>query len=275
MTTVVISLNRRDDLLSSLPRHQGPVILVDNGSSDGTVEAVRAAFPHVEVVELPENRGASARNVGVLRARTPYVCFADDDSWWASDACERLVGLFDDHPRLGLVAARILVGSEERLDPASAEMADSPLPTSDDAPGVAVLGFVACGTAVRRDAFLAVGGFDRVVFFPGEEERVALDLAADGWQLFYVPEVVAHHHPSVNRSTSAAREQLIVRNSILTAVMRRPWSEVVRRVRSAVNSGPTGRSAVLAVVPRLVAALAERRQLPDALENRLELLSNA
>jgi GT2 family glycosyltransferase len=275
MTTVVISLNRRDDLLRSLPRHRGPVILVDNGSTDGTAGAVRAACPHVEIVELPANHGASARNVGVVRARTPYVRFADDDSWWAFDAGDRLVRLFDDHPRLGLVAARILVGPEERLDPASAEMADSPLPTADGVPGIPVLGFVACGAAVRRDAFLGVGGFDRVVFFPGEEERVAVDLAAEGWQLSYVPDVVAHHHPSTSRSTSSARERLIVRNSLLTAVMRRPWREVGRRLGVAVSSGPTGRSAVLAAVPRLVAALGERRRLPGAVEGQLELLSNS
>jgi GT2 family glycosyltransferase len=272
VTTVVISLNRRDDLLRSLPRHPGPVILVDNGSTDGTVQAVRAAYPQVDIVELPANVGATARNVGVQRAETPYVVFADDDSWWADEARDRLADLFDAHPRLGLVAARILVGPQDRLDPASAEMAASPLPPSQDLPGVPVLGFVACGAAVRREAFLEVGGFDPVVFFPGEEERVALDLAAAGWDLAYVPEVVAHHHPSVVRSTSSARELLILRNGILTAVMRRPWREVARRFRASVSRGPVGRAALKATVPRLPAALRSRKRLPDQVE---ALLSSA
>jgi GT2 family glycosyltransferase len=272
---VVISQNRRDDLLRSIPRHTGPVILVDNGSTDGTVEAVRTTYPHVDIVELPTNVGASARNVGVERADTPYVVFADDDSWWAEDARDRVVELFDAYPRLALVAARILVSSADRLDPASAEMAASPLPRTRDLPGVPVLGFVSCGAAVRRDAFLQSGGFDSVVFFPGEEERVALDLAAAGWGLAYVPEVVAHHHPSAVRSTSSARELLILRNGILTAVMRRPWREVARRSWGSASGGPVGRAALRATVPRLPAALRSRKRLPDEVENRLALLSNA
>lgn len=273
VTTVVISLNRRVDLLQSLARHTGPVILVDNGSTDGTVEAVRAAYPHVQIMELPENLGATARNVGVERAATPYVVFADDDSWWATDARDRLVKLFDACPRLALVAARVLVGPEERLDPASAEMAASPLPPTPGLPGAPVLGFVACGAAVRREAFLAVGGFDPVVFFPGEEERVALDLAAHRWDLAYVPEVVAHHYPSSVRSTSSARERLILRNGILTAVMRRPWRVVAQRCRASLVRGAVGRSALVATVPRLPSALRARTRLPGDVEARLALLS--
>ncbi len=274
VTTVVMSRNRRNDLMQNLPMHPAPVVLVDNGSTDGTAAAVRAAYPYVDVVELESNLGAPARNVGVQRADTPYVAFADDDSWWADGALDRAAELFDSSPDVALVAARILVGPEERLDPSSAQMAASPLPSSPDVPGVPVLGFVACGTVVRRDAFLDVGGFDPVVFFPGEEERVALDLAACGWQLLYVPEVVAHHHPSPVRSTNATRQRLIQRNGILTAVMRRPWRVVARRCLRSAAGGSTGVSALAATLPRLRAALADRRRLPSELEARLALLSS-
>ena len=69
VTTVVATRNRWPDLRHSLPRHTGPVILVDNGSDDGTPRLVRDAFPHVVVVELAGNQGAVARNVGVAAAR--------------------------------------------------------------------------------------------------------------------------------------------------------------------------------------------------------------
>ena len=273
ITIVVISRNRRDDLMQTLSRHTAPVVLVDNGSTDGTVTAVRVAYPNVRVIELPENLGAAARNVGVEAVQTPYVAFADDDSWWAPGSLRRVVRLMDDHSRLGLVAARILVGPEERLDAASAEMAASPLPARDDTPGVPILGFVACGAVVRRQAFLEVGGFDSVVFFPGEEERVSLDLAAAGWDLSYVDEVVAHHHPSSQRSPSAARQTLLLRNSVLTAVMRRPWKVVARRSLRSLRHGRAGVAAVAAVAPRLPAALASRRPVPSQIEARVALLS--
>ena len=272
ITTVVMSRNRRADLLTTIPRHRGPVILVDNGSTDGSAEAVADAFPDVQVVRLEENRGAAARNFGVRLADTPYVAFADDDSWWAPGSLERVVELMDGDPRLAVVAARILVGNGEHVDPASTEMAASPLPRRAGAPGPAVLGFVACGSAVRRDAFLAVDGFDEVVFFAGEEERVAWDLAADGWHLAYVDDVVAHHHPSTSRSSDARRQRLLTRNALLTAVMRRPWPVVARQCARSLASGWPGLAAVAWALPRMRAALAQRRRVPEALEHHLALL---
>jgi glycosyltransferase involved in cell wall biosynthesis len=145
VTVVVATRNRWPDLEQSLPRHEAAVILVDNGSTDGTPERVRERFPHVEVVELPHNQGAVARNIGVRRASTPYVAFADDDSWWAPGALARAAGLFDEHPRLALLAARMLVGPAERPDPVCELMATSPLGRDPDLPGPSVLGFLACG----------------------------------------------------------------------------------------------------------------------------------
>jgi hypothetical protein len=142
---------------------------------------------------LPRNRGAVARNVGVELADTPYVAFADDDSWWAPGALERAADLFDAHPRLAVLAGRVLIGPEERLDPFCRLLADSPLGQEADLPGPSILGFLACAAVVRRDAFLAVGGFDPVVGFLGEEERVSLDLAAAGWGVGLCR---GHHGPS-------------------------------------------------------------------------------
>lgn len=83
VTVVVASQNRRADLLVSLPRHEAPVVLVDNASTDGTVQVVRATHPEVTVLPLDRNQGAHGRTLGVARAGTPFVAFADDDSWWA------------------------------------------------------------------------------------------------------------------------------------------------------------------------------------------------
>ena len=266
VTTVVVTRDRWDDLSWSLPRQQRPVILVDNGSTDGTPERVRAAFPDVTVIELGRNRGAVGRNAGVEAATTPYVAFADDDSWWADASLDRAADLFDRHVRLGLVAARVLVGPEERLDPTCAAMAASPLGTPPGLPGPAVLGFVACGSVVRRQAFQEAGGFDPVVHFPGEEERLALDLASANWSLAYVEDVVAHHHPSQTRAPSLRRRSLERRNEVLTAVMRRPWQVVGAVVREQLQEGEAGRRGVLGAVPRLPAALARRRSLPPRVE---------
>lgn len=262
---VVASRNRRDQLLRTLPRHEAPVVLVDNGSTDGTVDAVRAESPDTTVVALPANRGAPARNIGVRLAGTRYVAFADDDSWWAPGSLARAVELLDANPRAAVLAARVLVGPDEREDPICAEMAAAPLGRDPDLPGPSVLGFLACAAVVRRSAFLDAGGFDDVVFFLGEEERVGLDLAAAGWGLAYVPELVVHHHPAPGHDR-AGRSVLAARNRLLVAVQRRPWRVVARGLGRAVVSGPDGRAATRAALRRGLQAMRSRRRLPRAVE---------
>lgn len=263
--------DRWPDLRTTLPRHEPPVILVDNGSRDGTPELVREHFPHIEVVELGENRGSMARNVGVERAATPYVAFADDDSWWEPGALERAAEVLDAHPRLAVLAGRVLVGEDEWPDPVNAMCAQSPLGREDDLPGPSILGFLACGAVVRREAYLAAGGFDEVVFFYGEEERLALDLVTSGWGLAYVDELVAHHHPSPSRD-SVERRARAARNRLLTMVMRRPWPVVLRAVGEDLRAGRAGRMAVRQTVARLPKALARRRVVPPEVEASRRLL---
>jgi GT2 family glycosyltransferase len=273
VTTVVVSRNRRLELLDTLGRHSRPVILVDNGSTDGTADAVETEYPEIKVVRLPNNVGAIARNTGVRLADTRYVAFADDDSWWEPDSLERAVKLLDGHPMVGLVAARILLGVDEREDPVCREMERSPLRPGAGQPGTPLLGFIACAAVVRRDAFLAAGGFDPIVCFPGEEARLAIDLAAAGWQLCYVPSLVVHHHPSPRRHSNAARDALIARNKLLTIVMRRPWSAVLRTARRSLSS-PEGRRGLVQALPRLPAALAARERIPDRVEQDLRRLGH-
>ena len=123
VTVVVATRNRRERLADTLDRRPGPVILVDNASEDGTPTFVEQRFPHVRVVRLTHNAGAAARNVGVRLARTPFVAFADDDSYWAEASLERAVEVLRARPAVGLLAAKVLVGAAADLDPVSAAMA--------------------------------------------------------------------------------------------------------------------------------------------------------
>jgi GT2 family glycosyltransferase len=212
VTVVIATRNRRAALTHTLarlaePHPAPPGIVVDNGSDDHSVQVVGERFPTVRVLAMGHNLGAAARNLGVQAAVTPYVAFCDDDSWWAPGALERAAAILDRHRRLALVAARTLVGPQERTDPVT-QMAASPLPTAPGAPGPSVLGFLACAAVLRRDAFLQVGGFRPLLFVFGEETLLAYDLAAAGWQLCYVADVVAHHHPSPSRADPRRRTAL-------------------------------------------------------------------
>lgn len=278
VTVVMATRNRRQGALEVCRRlrelpESPEVLVVDNASQDGTADALEAELPGVRVLRLPTNRGATARNLGVEHARTPLVAFSDDDSWWAPGALRRAEEHFDAHPRLALLAGRILVHDEQRLDPVCAQMRRSPLPRSRDLPGPSVLGFVACGAVVRRRAFLQVGGFHPLVFFGGEETVLAQDLAAAGWGLAYVDDVVAHHHPA-GSSDRAGRRRLLTRNRLLSSVLRRPLVVPLRQVVSLLPAARHAdvRAGVLDAVRLVPAALAGRRPLPAEVEAQVRML---
>jgi GT2 family glycosyltransferase len=277
VTVVIATADRREpllhtlDVLAALPERP-PVIVVDNGSVDGSVDAVRAAHPEVTVVALPANRGAAARNVGVARATTPYVAFSDDDSWWAPGALDRAAAHLTASPDLAVVQAKVLVGEAESVDPTCLQMAASPLPRPPGAVGPVLLGFVACGAVVRRSAFLDAGGFDDLLFFLGEEQLLAVDLAAAGWHTAYAEEVVAHHHPTLGTDRRpASRERLQRRNALLTCWLRRPWPVVARATLAMAGHD---RRALLDAVARLPEVARRRHRLPASVERGLRRLES-
>ena len=279
VAVVVATRNRASALQQTLRRllalpEQPAVVVVDNASDDGTGEMVRRSFPDVRVIELAENAGPAARTIGVRHADAPFVAFSDDDSWWAPGALARAADVLTASPRLGLVAARILVGSDEREDETCAAMANSPLAGDAGLPGRRVLGFVACGSVVRRSAFLAVGGFDARFAVGGEERLLAVDLERAGWRLAYVPEVVAHHHPSPERD-ERGRRQAEIRNALWFAWLRRPLPAALRVTigvaRDALQD-PAGRAGLAGALSGVRWVARERRPVTGRLELDLRTL---
>jgi len=277
---VIVTRNRVATLLGTLARlttlPEAPtLVVVDNASTDGTTAAVRRAFPAVAVIALARNHGGVARNYGAHFLEQSYVAFADDDSWWGPGSLTRAVTLFDRHPRLGLLMSRILVGPEERLDPACAAMVGSPLPRPTDIPGVPLLGFIACGAIVRRAAFLDVGGFHPRFGTGGEEAWVAMNLAARGWHLAYVDAVVSHHHPSASRPNMRERYIEGVSDRLWEAWLRRPLGVALqitgRHLRLALTD-PINRAGLRRALRSLPRAWRERAVLPPHVEAQIRLL---
>ena len=278
-TVVMITHNRREQVLESLAAfrrlpERPPIIVVDNGSCDGSAAAVTAEFPEVRLCCLKDNAGPSARNLGVELATTPYIAFADDDTCWAPGSIAQAADLLDRHPRLGLAVARVLIGRENRDDPINAVLERSPLPRLPEMPGPPLVGFLAGASAVRRDAFLAAGGYQSWMFLGGEEQLLALDLTLRGWWLCYVRELVVHHYPSPLRDATL-REVCRLRNSLWFAWLRRPLPIAMRSTTRLAWSSLRDRIArralrqALAGLPRL---LRQRRCVPAEIERQLALL---
>lgn len=279
---VVITWQRRDEALACVERllelpEQPHVVLVDNGSTDGTADAVRERYPAVEVVALSENLGAVGRNIGVRRLRTPYVAFCDDDTWWAPGSLTRAADVLDAYPRLALVNARIVVEPSGAEDPIVAELRDSPVPGPDWLPGPALGSFLAGASVLRRDAFERAGGFSERLWLGGEEELLATDLLSDGWELCYLEELTVHHRASVLRDATH-RRRVGLRNTLWFTWLRRPAGAALRRTAFLATTVPRDRTSLLGAldaVRGLGWLLANRRPRPAVVEARLARLDEA
>jgi GT2 family glycosyltransferase len=232
VSLVILTYNRARELLRTVRNalrlpEAPPVIVVDNGSHDGTASLLATHYPQVQLVPLQSNLGAAARNLGVERATTPYVAFSDDDTCWAPGSLARAAELLDAYPGIAGLSARVLIGEEQREDPTCAEMARSPL-TRGGMPGPLLLGFLAGASVFRRQAFSAAGGYEPRLFLGGEETLLAYDLASSGWSLIYAAELTVHHFPSALRDPGA-RKRLLARNAIWVTWLRRPFGVAFSR----------------------------------------------
>ncbi|MEV5434208.1 glycosyltransferase [Streptomyces sp. NPDC052701] len=281
-TVVVITRNRRDELLRTLARlaelpEEPPVIVTDNGSTDGTSAAVARHHPRVRLLTPGRNLGAVGRNLAVREVRTPYTAFCDDDSWWAPGSLSGAADLLDRHPAVGTVTARIVVEPDGTEDPIVRELRDSPIPGPEWLPGPALGSFLAAATVLRTDAFRAAGGFHPRLWLGGEEELLAADLAADGWWLTYADHLTVHHHPSPARDSTLRRTHGI-RNTLWFTWLRRPAGPALRRTLRLARTVPRDTASLRAFAEAAAAlpwVLRERRVLPPQVESRLRLLEPA
>ncbi|MBT2396699.1 glycosyltransferase [Streptomyces sp. ISL-100] len=281
-TVVVITKDRRAELLRTLRilrelPERPPVIVTDNGSGDGTAEAVARDFPDVVLLRPGHNLGALGRNLGVRHVRTPYVAFCDDDTWWQPHSLRHAAGILDERPLLAAVTARIVVEPSGEDDPIVADMRDSPLSGPDWLPGPALGSFLAGATVMRTVAFRAVGGFHAGLWFGGEEELLATDLLRRGWWLSYVPSLTVHHAASKARD-STARRTVGLRNTLWFTWLRRPLRPALRRTGYLLRTVPRDVASLRAFA--LAAAglpwvLKQREPVPAELEDRLWLLEKA
>jgi GT2 family glycosyltransferase len=282
VAVVVITHQRRDELLLALTRlrqlpEQPHVVVVDNGSTDGTADAVRAQHPWVELIASPTNLGAVGRNVGVARLDTPYVAFCDDDTWWDPGSLRTAADTLDAHPGLAVITARILVEPGAVEDPIVAELRDSPVVGAGWLPGPALGSFLAGASVLRREAFDEVGGFSERLWLGGEEELMAGDLAAGGWELCYLPSLTIHHQASTARDPHKRRQDGI-RNTLWTTWLRRPLRPALRRTLHLLRTVPRDRvtaRGLLAAVRGVPWVLRERRVLPPHAEARFAALEQA
>jgi hypothetical protein len=237
---------------------------------------VRRLYPDVTAIRLRRKRRASAQRRARL-ARTRYVAFSDDYSWWEATALSRACAVLDACPSAGAVAGRTLVGPDGAEDPLNELLAGSPLPR-DGLPGPRVLGFLGFAVVTRREAVLRVGGYRGLLGIGGEEELLALDLAACGWAPVYDETVVARHLPSPHRDIPGRRAAQ-QRNHVLIAFLRWPLRRApvgaAALAGRAARHDAVARRALAGLLLRLPLALIGRQPLLPAVAAQVAMLEAA
>lgn len=175
-------------------------IVVDNGSTDGTADAVAAAFPQVRLIRLDRNAGPCSKNLALHRAAGEYAVFLDDDSHPMPGSIQRMIEHFEHDPTLGGAIFTITLpdGSQE----------------CSAYPNV----FIGCGTGFRRQVVEQLGGLPEDYFMAAEEYVLSLRLMDAGWQIRRFDDLHVTHLKTPSARNPRRITRLDVRNNITLAM---------------------------------------------------------
>jgi GT2 family glycosyltransferase len=228
------------DCLGSLRSQTFPdfeIVLVDNGSTDASVERARALFPGIRVVEVGRNAGfARGSNLGIREARGRYVVLLNNDTAAEPRFLEELVSAAGPGPPVGMVAPKIL----SFFEPGVIDSVGGLVLTPDgigqgrgrgelDRGQYDGLGRVlcpsGCAALYRRDLLDDVGPLAEEFFAYCEDSEIGLRATWAGWTAVAAPKAVVRHKYSASAGTySALKLRLVERNHYWLALRAFPPS---------------------------------------------------
>jgi GT2 family glycosyltransferase len=252
VSVVIPHLNGKhhlDDCLGSLQRQifqDFEVILVDNGSTDGSQETVRERFPEVRLLELGENRGfTGACNAGYAAAQGEIIVLLNNDTEVDEKWLLAIVDAFERHPGSGIVASKMLLFDQRQILHTAGDFY-----RVDGVPGNRgvwqqdngqydreEMVFSACGgaAAYRRELIDEIGFLDDDFFFSCEDVDLSWRAHLAGWQVLYVPTAVVYHKLKASGGTGVTSSFYDGRNFLYliwknypTSLLRRNWKAIVR-----------------------------------------------
>jgi GT2 family glycosyltransferase len=249
---VICNYNGKADTLACLEslRHDTypdkQIVLIDNGSTDGSAEAVAATFAEVSIVRMPLNGGfTGGNNVGLRRAMNAgakYVFWLNNDTTIEPTTIEELVRAAEEHGEFALLTPMIhyaadpsrpwFAGSALDLEHGVA-VHDNTVPPAPDAPIQEIPWSTGCAMFAPAELMSRLGGFDERFFLYWEDVDLSLRVRATGRRIGLVPSARIYHKVSATASRLRGMSRYYyVRNSLLLvhrhASRARRWRALAR-----------------------------------------------
>jgi GT2 family glycosyltransferase len=215
--------NRREEMertlgiLMQLDPPPDSIHVCADGCTDGTLEFLASRYPGVQVIVHEAAQGSvPSRNELAATADCEVFVSLDDDSYPLDlDFIDRVRITFERHPQLAVAS----------FAQRSNEFPES-LTTTDFGEPSFIGSFANCGAAVRRCAFLELGGYPGFFFHAYEEPDLALRCVAAGWQVRYEPTLVVRHHFTMTKRNEIRMHHRHARNEFWSALMRCPLPQL-------------------------------------------------
>jgi len=224
-------------LTESPPRASHEIIVVDNNSTDGTVDAVRRQFPQIHCLHNPGNLGFSkACNRAAKETRGAFLCFLNSDTIHAGPAIDKLLQWFRDHPHTGIAGPELRSTDDQLIQMSwvwnpilGGELVQqylAPYSLKESAFKRGCVGWlqrksrhvsIICGAClmIRREAYDQIEGFDENFELYFEDSDLCYRCGKTGWDIDFVAEAKIMHHLGQSTTGSWTVTSLIYQQSHL------------------------------------------------------------
>ena len=231
-----------DDCLRSLDGQtfrDFEVIVVDNGSTDGSVALIQKKFPKVRIIPLDDNKGfAAGNNVGIAASSAEFIATLNNDTIAGEDWLSALHGAVLTDKKIGMVASKIFLGREgEVLDSAgmliypdgmSRQRGRGAEDRGQFDTGEEVLFPSACAALYRRGMLDEIGLFDEDFFSYCEDSDLGLRARLAGWKAVMAPRAVVRHlYSGTGGKYSEFKAFYVERNHFWVLLKVFPWSSLL------------------------------------------------
>ena len=203
-TVVIVTRNRQSELTQTLQSiyaqsvKEIEIIVIDDGSDDGTAHYLSSHHPSVRLVRLEEPAGyIRGRNLGLQMASSKFVFSLDDDFEFVREDCvERALEVFERYPNAGALT----FGVFDSLEPI---VPDEILAAGEANRITLKRSYIGCGHALRKSCFEKTGPYPEWFFFYSEETFLSIRLYQEGYAVLNVPSVYVRHRVLVEPTHAA------------------------------------------------------------------------